>query len=63
MTQSSVPQSVAPSETHNPDLTVEPIALALEESPESVSTTAFVPAAILEVGDDRYYANHWGINE
>ena len=63
MTQTAVPQSIAPSEVQNLNLPGEPIALALEEIPESASATRAAPPAILEVGDDRYYAYHWGINE
>jgi hypothetical protein len=63
MTQTLVSQPVAPSEFQNPDLPAEPIVLAREDIQESASTTAMVPTAMLEAVDDRYYANHWGINE
>ena len=63
MNQPSVRQPIAPSETQDPNPPVESVTLALENIPEPASTTTRVPHEILQWGDDRYYAQHWGINE
>ena len=63
MTQISVPQPLVPSKAQNPSLPVALMPLALEEVPESASPTAPEPPPTVELGDDRYYTRHWGINE
>jgi hypothetical protein len=67
MKRTSTLQPVAPSETQEPNLPVESAALAPGNAPENVPepapTTTQAPHEILERGEDRYYARHWGINE
>ena len=63
MTRTSAPRPDAPSAARDLNLVVEPISLAPEEIPEFARTTGNAPQAILEPGDDHYYAQHWGINE
>ncbi|MGD0258527.1 MAG: hypothetical protein ABSD29_01740 [Verrucomicrobiota bacterium] len=63
MKRKFAPQPVAPPETQEPNPPVESVALASESNPEPAPTTTQAPPEILERGDDRYYALHWGINE
>jgi hypothetical protein len=63
MDQTSAPQPIAPSKAEDPNLPVESVALTPENILEPAPTTTRAPPEILKRGDDRYYAQHWGINE
>ena len=63
MTQPTLPQPIAPADAQNPRSPAEPTPLALEEILESSQATAAEVPAIVEATDDRYYPQHWGINE
>gem|GEM_PF-6496269 len=63
MVQPSLPEPIAPSEVQNPDSPAESAPLPQPETPESTLLTAAAPLSASEAMDDRYYAQHWGINE
>ena len=63
MKQTSPPHPVAASETEQPNLPVESIALASETTVDTAPTLTPAPYEIPERSDDRYYTRHWGINE
>ena len=59
----SAPQPVAAPETEEPKLPVDSIALASENPRDRASTAPPAPDELPERNDDRYYTDHWGINE
>jgi hypothetical protein len=63
MNPTSASPAVSPPETQEPSLPAESVTLAPEKLSEAASTTTQVLHEILERGDDRYYSQHWGINE
>jgi hypothetical protein len=63
MTQTSLTPPVAPSETQVPDLPAALTPLVLEQTPAAASPDDHVPPRGFDLEDDRYYAEHWGINE
>jgi len=63
MKQTSAPQPIAPSEAEDLNLPVKSVTLAPENILERAPIATNAPYEILEWGDARYYAHHWGINE
>jgi hypothetical protein len=59
----SAPRPVAALETEQPNLPAESIALAPENTLDRASTATPAPYEIPERSNDRYYTDHWGINE
>ena len=62
MNKTSLPQAITPPEGGDSNLPVE----AADSAPEIIqaaSPAIQMPQEVPEWGDDRHYAQHWGLNE